>query len=682
MNPARPSLSLLLALLLFAPACHDDDGGGGGGAAPQVAMTAPATPVTGDPGIAVEVRVVVTAGAGAVTDLVAEVVFGAGADVPLATGFGDDGGAEQVFTWDTTGVAAGVYRITAHSTANGLMSSSSAAGLVSLGQLSAPPGLVSEGGGGFLVPMAMASAPDGSLVLVAQLFPLGPAVLGAGTPEEVVLDSVTGVQDTVVARYGPDGGLLWVRRTEGLAPTTTQRGGISTEVTPKAVACAADGSSIVLVALDGSAVFAPGEAAEEELTSAGTNGTTLVQLRLDADGQTQWLRVLEPIQPFSSPPAVVVLPDGDALIAAQVQSQAGEIVLGLGEPNETTISLLDSAGGFLARYGADGTLEWARPFVHSDAPGAASLIETIASTPSGELLVAGWFYGSVVFGEGANSIPATAPGNAQRVFIATLDAQGELVQLSLTDAPDTTFVLVLRIAHAGPSGGVALLCKRYYGPLTFDSGLPSEVTLDAGSEDGSLFLARFDDAGVLEWAKDVGTANDNFPFSALPKGLAVTPEGGLLVVDGFESDKDVVELVIDPDGASPQSFFVPVDSTNLVLARFDASGELVWARLDGGAGGEVFMVDVATRTNGAFTVAAFAASDVVLGVGGPNEIAVPVGDVVVLPTYSADGELLETPLEKVSSHGAFLPFPLPQPRGADGVRTTPYTRTSGGGGRW
>jgi hypothetical protein len=379
------------------------------------------------------------------------------------------------------------------------MASSSSVGLVSLGQLAAPPGLVSEGGGGFLLPTAVASAPDGSLVLLAQLLSITPAVLGAGTPNEVVLDPTAGVNDTVFARYGPDGELLWVRRTEGVAPTA-RLGGPSTRVDPKSVACAPDGSSVVLVALDGTAVFAPGEAAEEELTSADTDGTLVVQLRMDADGQTQWLRALEPIATAASAPVVAVMPDGDSLVAAQVDSQVGEVVLGAGEPNETTISLVDSAGGFLARYDTDGALEWARPFVHRAAPDAQSLVETIAPTPSGELLVAGWFFGSVVFGAGANAVPASAPGNAQRVVVATLDAQGELVWLNLTDAPEATFVTVRRVATAGPSGDVALLGERYSGPLTLDGGLPSEVTLDVGSDDGSLFLARFDDAGVLAWA--------------------------------------------------------------------------------------------------------------------------------------------------------------------------------------
>jgi hypothetical protein len=534
---------------------------------------------------------------------------------------------------------------------------------------------VSEGGGGFLLPTAVASAPDGSLVLLAQLLSITPAVLGAGTPNEVVLDPTAGVNDTVFARYGPDGELLWVRRTEGVAPTA-RLGGPSTRVDPKSVACAPDGSSVVLVALDGTAVFAPGEAAEEELTSADTDGTLVVQLRMDADGQTQWLRALEPIATAASAPVVAVMPDGDSLVAAQVDSQVGEVVLGAGEPNETTISLVDSAGGFLARYDTDGALEWARPFVHRAAPGAQSLVETIAPTPSGELLVAGWFFGSVVFGEGANAVPASAPGNAQRVFVATLDAQGELVWLNLTDAPEATFVTVRRVAPAGPSGDVALLGERYYGPLTLDGGLPSEVTLDVGSDDGSRFLARFDDAGVLAWAKDVGIEDGESGYSNIPKGLAVTPEGELIVADAHDTSDDAVELVIDPDGASPQSLIVPADSVSLILARFDAAGDLVWARLDGGAGGDVVAVDVVTRTNGAFTVPAWVlnGSDVVLGTGGPNEIAVPPGDLVALPTYSEDGELLETPFETLRSRGAFLPFPHPTPRLAPPLPVRPGAR--------
>lgn len=654
----RAGLAGLAGLVL---GCSDD-----ASAPPALAIEIlePLAAVQLDPGDSLEVRYVVTGASATVsTDLLAEVIFGAGPTVTVAAGVSADPDIEQSVVWDTTGVQGGVYRLVVEATDGALSASSAAPALVTVGDPGLPPGLLSEGGSGFIVPISLAGSADGSLVLLAQLYQFGldPVVLGAGTPNEVSLaPAAAGTTDMVVARYAPDGTFAWARRSEAFVQETlVAKGGPSSTVEPASAVCFPDGSCAVLAEVHGSARFGVGEPSEilVEAPIASPSEQALVVLSYAANGDLAWGRELAPQSTNYGVPRLAALPGGQLVISGSVQGVSSPtVVLGAGEPGQTAIAVADCAGGYLAVFEADGQLASAQPFPRrgpGSTGGFSGHISALAATELGELLVAGWFYDEVIFGTpGGNEVTLLAPGAEQRVFLARLDSSGALVWVRTAEAPEETFTDVRELVIR-PSDGVALTGVRYSGPLSFDVGLQSQLEFVPGSADGSLFLIEFDSQGHVLWGRDTGIAEpqsyDDRPISG---GLLSLEDGGLLLADGFDSSGVTTLMQLDPDGPNPIGLTVFEDTENILVLRYDSEGALLFAFADGGQAvdqTDVQIVGLASRPGGAFTVAAHVLNGPAeFGVGTPTAAPVPTAGKfnqeipIALATYGADGVLLPT----------------------------------------
>jgi len=385
-----------VASTVFAALALGCNGDGGGTAppveTPRIEILAPLSLLEIELNEVVDVRFLVTGVTATATSRVtAEVVFGTGPSIDVASAVASPPGAEQSVAWDTTGADEGVYRIVVTSSVNGVSAVASAAGLVVLGELPMPAGLVTEGGEGYVVPRTIASGGDGSLVLLAELpGQVFPAVFGGGTPNEVSLMPTAQVQDLVVARYGPDGALAWVRRSEGQTPTALQpAGGNATVVSPAAAACFSDGSCAVLAEVQGTVRFGVGEPSETLVVTppsgSGAQEQALVLLRFAVDGDLQWARVLAPQSGSLRAPRVVAPPTGRAAVVGSLRGvSATSIGLGAGEPGEVTIPVSSAAGDYLAVVEADGRLAHAQPFPRAGA-NADGHIGALTSNAAGDL---------------------------------------------------------------------------------------------------------------------------------------------------------------------------------------------------------------------------------------------------------------------------------------------------------
>ncbi|MBI2571984.1 MAG: hypothetical protein HYV63_33655, partial [Candidatus Schekmanbacteria bacterium] len=123
--------------------------------------------------------------------------------------------------------------------------------------------------------------------------------------------------------------------------------------------------------------------------------------------------------------------DKGAVIAGFFSETA---VFGHGEPNETTLACSSGVyeDGFIARYGADGSLVWAT------AMGAASRsarVEGLAVDPAAQaLVVAGDFDTLAVFGAGDPTETTLTGGGCCEIFVAKYALGAQTVPLELAAA--------------------------------------------------------------------------------------------------------------------------------------------------------------------------------------------------------------------------------------------------------
>jgi hypothetical protein len=346
------------------------------------------------------------------------------------------------------------------------------------------------GGAGRDSAQAVDVLPGGGVLVVGSY--AGPATFGAGETGETVLSSTTTWDwySVFAARYEEPGSLGWARTIAEV------RGdyGYGIAVLAYSVSAMADGSFLVCGNFRGSATFGPGDLAETVLDSAGgssTLGYDIFVAKYDSMARLVWAkRAGGPASDAAA--SIQVLPDGSSLVVGQF---AGTAVFGAGEVGETSLTAAgtsDLADVFVARYGPDGALEWAKRAggtVFDSAVGVGVLAD-------GSMVVAGSFQGFAVFGPGEAGETTVGPADNADLFVAHYDSTGAFVSVQRTESlPGGT----------GPwgSGGAAfphalrvlddehvLVSGTFQAQVRFFAGQPEETVLEAtGSSD--IFVARF-----------------------------------------------------------------------------------------------------------------------------------------------------------------------------------------------
>jgi hypothetical protein len=371
-----------------------------------------------------------------------------------------------------------------------------------------------------------------------------------------------------------------------------------------------DVDSLVDLAIDGAGhVYACGRTAWPGIGTPGTHqpepagGQDGYLLKLAPDGTRVWGTYL------GGPGAddcrsVVVAPGGDVVVAGITTSNVG-----IATPDAFLPTM---APGFVMRLDADGQRVWGTyapyildlsqspggelhlvgdvyaqlPFALPDAhqPDFAGVVDAVHLVLSlAGALVRGTYYG----GSGADfaqSIAAhaagvdlglsvasaglatpgahqPAPGGGYDVMVVRLDAAGARQWATYLGGADPERVVQV----AATADGVVLSMMT----LTPDLASPGAYQSSLGGKQDVL-VARFDAAGVRQWATYLGGPEDD-PLV----DIALDPAGNVLVAGATNS----------PDLATPDALYpAPPGPTNALVVKFDPGGARRWSTYYGDAG--------------------------------------------------------------------------------------------------
>jgi hypothetical protein len=313
--------------------------------------------------------------------------------------------------------------------------------------------------------------PDGGVAIGGIL--KGTLTFGVGEPKETRLAAtLTGAPsgEIYIAKLDATGSLVWERRA------------ISAWYLPDGwrVVATPDGGLVLMGSLKGQEVLDPDLPSQLTLNSPGHGFI----VKYDADGTLAWARTISQAAGQSGFAAATGLADGTVLACG---SFTGIATLGSGEAHAAVLAAFGSEHStqtqfpdlFLARYAANGTLEWAI----REGGGIWDTAGQVAAFADGSVLLAGSFGNTVTFGLGSNQVTLTAdqmPTSPTDFFLAHYNSDGSLrwVRRSV----DTSVIAPL-------SDGGAAIAGSFAGTKRFFAGEPAEATLAAlGASD--IFIAR------------------------------------------------------------------------------------------------------------------------------------------------------------------------------------------------
>ena len=377
-----------------------------------------------------------------------------------------------------------------------------------------------------------------------------------------------------LSRSGTDRSLAFARLITARGPVQS----IPMLARASAVAVLADGSVAVAGSFAGQTVFGPGDPNETTLRPDGFVSAFLATF--DVTGRLQWVRRVGGTG-TAAPTTLAPLPGGGCLVAGRFSSTA---IFGPGEPNQTTLTntaLADHA--FLARFGADGSLTWARSL--TDGPGQLSYESRVplAATPDGAALVAWSLYGSATVGSWGPSPVTLGDSAVYRTILARLEANGDLGWVN----------------GSTPVGAEALASLADGSPvLTGGSG-----------------VAGFDPAGAPRWFQVIHGANSS------GEALVTLPDGST-----FLAGHAMGWTTFWPGELAPAGGW------DLFAGRVAPGGALPWVRGAGGAGDD--LADAAALvSDGTVAVLARSTGSATFGAGEP-------GAVTLLPAVAGATQLV------------------------------------------
>jgi len=258
---------------------------------------------------------------------------------------------------------------------------------------------------------------------------------------------------------------------------------------------------------------------------------------------------------------------------------------------------------FIAKYDSDGSMLWAKSTGENHTNDVAL---SLAVSTSGNIYMTGVFGGSTIT---FDSIVLSNPG----FFLAKYDTDGNVlwaVSASNTNVCQGSSVTVDGLENIYVTGWY------YDSPIIFDA-IPLPNT---GSAD--IFLVKYDSAGNVNWAKGFGGISYD-----LAHAVAVDTAGNTYVTGEFGSPTLVIDTItLTKTGA---------DSSDIFIAKFNTTGNVLWASSAGGAGNEIAnSVVVDSKLEIIYITGTFTSPTMTFGA----DVLVNVGSVdLFLAKYDTDG---------------------------------------------
>ena len=269
--------------------------------------------------------------------------------------------------------------------------------------------------------------------------------------------------------------------------------------------------------------------------------------------------------------------NSDTLRALTVLADGSCVVGGLFSGNFTAESAaLTSQGGsevFLIKYQPDGTQAWAKSMGGTN----NDWLSDLTATADGNIgFAAAGFSTSFITGGGASATNTGLSG--MDVFIGKIDAttgNGTWVRGygGLTGDEPSSGILV----RSTPDGGLAVVAPWQVTSLTFSN---SALNFTKASTNQEWLMVKYDASGALAWAKTAGGVSAEAPYN-----MAVLADGDVVA---YGLVNGTVTFGAGEAGVSTSTGF---GSNDAALARFSGvDGTLKWVKRFGGNGGEAVPV--------------------------------------------------------------------------------------------
>ncbi len=274
--------------------------------------------------------------------------------------------------------------------------------------------------------------------------------------------------------------------------------------------------------------------------------------------------------------AVTVDGDGNVYVAGHFTSGTAYFNRGGTGGELRAISGFDV---FLAKYDANGNYLWAKSM---GGPGADQCL-SVAVDSSYNVYITGQFNSAVAEFNPGNTTGRLTPVGGLDVYLAKYDSSGTYLWANSMGGKNADYGYEVTVDHGGN-----VYVTGYFSSDTarFDPTGNKGTLTNSGPYDMEAYLAKYDANGNLLWANSMGGNGIDYFYDA------ATDQNGNVYVTGY-STSDTAYL----NPASNKDILISKGNEDIILAKYDGSGNYLWAKNMGGSGTD-YGYDVAIDRSG------------------------------------------------------------------------------------
>jgi PKD repeat protein len=228
---------------------------------------------------------------------------------------------------------------------------------------------------------------------------------------------------------------------------------------------------------------------------------------------------------------------------------------------------------------ATGDYRWSAQY---GGTGGASVVSySTAVDASGNVFIAGALWGTVNLGGG----PLTSAGSSD-MFVAKYSPTGAHIWSKRFGASGDDVAQSIAV----DSSGNVIVVGSFKGTVNFGGSALTAYLSPFGAPTTDLFMVKFSSAGNHLWSKSFGSFGDDIGYS-----VAFDGSGNVLVGGVFVGHVDFGGTTLVSNNNSPDMF----------LAKYTAGGQLVWAKSWGNGGTDTIYGVAVDATGNVFMTGAF-----------------------------------------------------------------------------
>lgn len=237
---------------------------------------------------------------------------------------------------------------------------------------------------------------------------------------------------------------------------------------------------------------------------------------------------------------------------------------------------------FILKLDGDGNFIWVKSMTGTN----EALGVSIAVDAEENVYTTGYFYSKVDFDPGVNIINIVSKGAAD-IFISKFNKSGNFVWVKQIGSFNEERASSIKIDNSGH----LYLTGYFKDKVDFDPSSSVNNLKSNGLND--IFILKMDTAGYSLWAKNLGGSS-----SEQPSGLVLDKAGNVVVTGIFYTEAD-----FDPGNGT--TILKSSGSADIFIVKFDASGNLIWAKGLGTTNYEATLAIAVDASNNIFVLGIF-----------------------------------------------------------------------------